>query len=304
MVSLKNINRFIQNSIADHHPMEFCNKKKNQADAPKIYSNDYHQSSFQSGKTEKPKVDLCSPNSMVSDPEKNYTSVPGVGQIDKKSGKPVENTSPNDEIIDKYQVAEDEMVEWKPKAGPFTFFELPVEPTPMTKTEASLLDELGKQEGLLGLNDFKKIKEKAYDTADKMFPRTSQGNEVKGAEDGHNDAFRHAYWNALLTKRFGEEFATSYATAHEGVPGNPADKEAMDLYNNQLGRRIAAENPNASEEELAQLVADAVKNGKAVVIDGNGELAYSDQVAVGATGDANDAPRDCENRPPEWTESA
>lgn len=37
----------------------------------------------------------------------------------------------------------------------------------------------------------------------------------------------------------------------------------MDLYNNELGRRIATENPEASPEELARLVYEAVEDGEA-----------------------------------------
>lgn len=37
-----------------------------------------------------------------------------------------------------------------------------------------------------------------------------------------------------------------------------------------------------------------------VVIDGNGELAFSDEVPVGQTGDADDPPRDSDNAPPAY----
>jgi hypothetical protein len=102
-----------------------------------------------------------------------------------------------------------------------------------------------------------------------------------------------------MTRHFGEDFAEGFATAHEGVPDNPADKEAMDLYNNELGRRIARENPDASDEEIADLVFQAVTEGEALVIDGGGELAFSDDVAVGATGSADDLPVGGRITPPE-----
>lgn len=215
--------------------------------------------------------------------------------------------NPND-MIDDYQIQDDEMVEWKPNLGPFPIDVPFVGSKRMTRTEADLLDELASDRGLAGLKKFQEITSNdpddpglAYATADEYFPRTDQnGNTVAGAEDGHNDAFRHAYWNALMTKHFGEDFAEAFGSAHEGVPGNPADKEAMDLHNNQVGRRIAAENPDASDEELAELVYEAVQNGDTVVIDGNGDLAYSDKVEVGQTGSADDPPADGGEAPPEY----
>jgi hypothetical protein len=212
---------------------------------------------------------------------------------------------PTEEILTEYQVVEEEMVEWHPKAGPFTFIELPFYAQTLTETEASLLDRLGQREGMLGLYDFKGIRDQAYDTADDFFPREdAQGNRVLGAEDGHNDAFRHACWNAMMTSRFGEDFAVSFGTAHEARPGNQASREAMDLFNNALGRRIATQNPDASEAELAELIFDAIENGEAMVIDGSGNLAYSDQVGVGQTGSGNGVPPiDGGNAIPEWTTS-
>lgn len=60
---------------------------------------------------------------------------------------------------------------------------------------------------------------------------------------------------------------------------------------NEVGRRIEREHPDASSEELANLVQQAVERGEMVVIDGNGELAWSNQVPVGEHGRANDPPR-------------
>jgi hypothetical protein len=66
----------------------------------------------------------------------------------------------------------------------------------------------------------------------------------------------------------------------------------MDLYNNEVGRQIAAANPDASEEELAGLVAQAVRDGDMVVVAPDGaSLAYSNTIPEGVdTGDAEDAP--------------
>jgi hypothetical protein len=62
----------------------------------------------------------------------------------------------------------------------------------------------------------------------------------------------------------------------------------MDLYNNEIGRRIAAEHPNAATDELAGLVSQAVLDGETVVIrpDGVG-LEWSNNIAPAVTGDSS-----------------
>ena len=149
----------------------------------------------------------------------------------------------------------------------------------VTRTEAELLDDLG----LLALDDMSGMRDTAFGTADDRFPSDDQN-------DDHNDAFRHTYWNALMARRFGTDWAKAYATAHEGLPGNPAVREAMDLYNNEVGRKIQEANPDADEEELADLVQQAVEDGDVLVIDENGNLAWSDTVDEGATGGAEQHP--------------
>jgi hypothetical protein len=143
----------------------------------------------------------------------------------------------------------------------------------LRKSEADILDELG----LLGLKRFQEIKDEAFRVADKNFPSADQN-------DDQNDAFRHAYWNALLTREFGEDWAKRYTTAHEAIPGNQAAREAMDLFNNEQGRAIAVANPNATPEQLAGLIKDAVNQGRTVVIGPDGELEYSDQIKPEDTG--------------------
>ncbi|MYS87890.1 DUF6973 domain-containing protein [Embleya scabrispora] len=140
----------------------------------------------------------------------------------------------------------------------------------VTRTEAELLDRLG----WLAQKDFSDIKDEAFAEAQKRFTSDDKN-------DDHQDAFRHTYWNALLTQRFGADWTAKYTTAHEGLPGNPGHREAMDLYNNDLGRRIAQEHPNASPGELADYVDRAVREGQAVVVDRNHELVYSDQEEIG-----------------------
>lgn len=72
--------------------------------------------------------------------------------------------------------------------------------------------------------------------------------------DGKADAFRHAYWNALMTRRTSAAFAAQFASAHEVGSTNSAAASAMDLHNNAVGRALAERFPAASDTELAQLL--------------------------------------------------
>lgn len=193
-----------------------------------------------------------------------------------------------DDILRDYQVQDDTMTQYTPfGAGLF------MDPKEMTQTEADLLGELQFHQGLMGLLSFKGAHDDAFEASEDRY-------NGQGSWAGHQDAFRHMYWNALMVRELGPEFAEAFATAHEGRPGNMADDEAMDLYNNSIGRQIALANPDASLEELQELIQEAVTNGQAVVIDANGELVFSDAVAVGATGRPDDAPVSSTNAPPEW----
>lgn len=204
-----------------------------------------------------------------------------------------------------FQVREDRMVDWQPRA-------LGVVPLAdsrqLTGTEARMLDGLQSNRGLLGLQEFAGIRDDALATAVRLFPangpipaaveRQIQAaapgdrqalRDVWRTSDGHNDAFRHAFWSARLTQAYGADWARQFTTAHEAVPGtinNSGVREAMDLYNNSVGIRIAEANRNASPARLAELVATAVRNGETVVVGQSGQLAWSDQVAVGQHGRA------------------
>ncbi len=88
--------------------------------------------------------------------------------------------------------------------------------------------------------------------------------------DGLGDAFRHAYWNALMARFLGEEVAKKIADAHElhagtldpNSPNYDPEASKMDLFNNELGRKIARENPDATPEQLKQLILEALKRGE------------------------------------------
>lgn len=199
-------------------------------------------------------------------------------------------------IRTQYQVANDQMIDYHPRA--FGAIDIPfTSSVRMTKTEGELLDQMTFDRGLVGLSRMSDIKDRAFAEGERRFPDNPRpGNIPEGRErewqgnDGHRDAFRHAYWNALMTKEYGENWTRAFATAHEGGPNNPANREAMDLYNNEIGRSIGAANRNASPEQLANLVEQALNQGKLVVVDRSGNLEWSDRVVRGQHGLAPSGP--------------
>lgn len=160
----------------------------------------------------------------------------------------------------------------------------------LTVGEYRTIAELGATQGPLAVWDFCDIKQAAMDEAISRFPPPTP----LATSDNRTDAFRHTYWNALMTQRFGEEWTRQFATAHERKPGDPAPREAMDLYNNEIGRQIGMAHPDASTEELADLVGSAVRNGDTVIVskDGYGlEWSSNTQaLPMGAPGGNPDAP--------------
>jgi hypothetical protein len=86
-----------------------------------------------------------------------------------------------------------------------------------------------------------------------------------GIRDGKADAVRHAFWNALMvynlinslvfdyTMDEAIEFASDFGTAHESETTEPR-ATAMDLSNNAAGRKVIKDNPQATPEQLLQLI--------------------------------------------------
>lgn len=189
-----------------------------------------------------------------------------------------------------YQVADDTMIDYRPRA--FGAVDIPfTSSVRMTRTEGALLDELTFNRGLAGLSEFRDTARLAGSEAISRFPNNPVPSNIPAdragewqGNDGHRDAFRHAYWNALMTQKYGENWTAAFATAHEGIPGNTANREAMDLYNNQVGRSIGAANPHATPQELANQVEQALNQGKLVTIDRSGNLEWSDRVVRGQHG--------------------
>ena len=82
------------------------------------------------------------------------------------------------------------------------------------------------------------------------------------------DAFRHAYWNYMMTQSIGGEEAKKFGDAHEvtgaarsEAAGNDVtDEVLMDLYNNNMGRTLAQDPDNAGRDP-AEVIQEAIANG-------------------------------------------
>lgn len=186
-----------------------------------------------------------------------------------------------DRILHEYQVESDEVTTWELSGIKRTLAELAgadiPDPIKVTRREAELLDGLG----LVPMRDFRDNSDLATNETSARYGDENGKDpdpEARPFNDDHADAFRHAYVNALTSRDIGEEWATAYWTAHERLPNNDSAREAMDLYNNEVGRRIAAENPDASDKQLADLVQQAVADGEMVVIDESGRLVPSNSI--------------------------
>jgi len=152
-----------------------------------------------------------------------------------------------------------------------------VDPSLFTTEEIAAMEQLYRTQGIAAVGHAIKMPEIAEDAAIAYSPDTKA--------DGQGDAFRHMYWNALMAQKFGEDWTQTYATAHEMSGGNNPQREAMDLWNNELGRKIGAANPDATSEQLQELVRQEIEgdNGRALVItakDQAGNPLSPDQVKI------------------------
>lgn len=128
---------------------------------------------------------------------------------------------------------------------------------------------------------------KAFDLTRKSLKMTNEvvdfgilGDDLHG---GQADAFKHAYWMALLTQHINWRKAFSLGKAHEkgdylefkrawrkgkfSIHDEAASE--MDLQNDRLGVIIGVQNPEASETQLRDIIIDAVHSGQLKIIKKN-----------------------------------
>jgi hypothetical protein len=106
---------------------------------------------------------------------------------------------------------------------------------------------------------------------------------------GQVDAFRHAYWMAMLSATISMHKAALLGKAHE--KGNRADflkgkteeralpdsiSCAMDLQNNLTGIAIRKAHPTAGSEEIKQFVISNILQGKLVILNMNAQGEFLD----------------------------
>lgn len=139
-------------------------------------------------------------------------------------------------------------------------------------------NKLNRQEKNIILWDPQFYKAKTIEkNAGKAFEMTQAtfGHQGKGDE---SDAFRHAFWMATNTQEAGERFSQKWGDAHEY--STPVDEISTDLYmdihNNDVGIEIGKNNPNATPEELRDIILDRMSKGDFLIINENNKLIKSD----------------------------
>jgi hypothetical protein len=92
-----------------------------------------------------------------------------------------------------------------------------------------------------------------------------------GSHNGIQDAARHAYWNCLLTRYFGEDYAKGITDGHEVNTSSELFAEViMDLHNNEEGRKIAQKHSHDASNNYdccRNAVINAVRNGYTLYFD-------------------------------------
>ena len=130
------------------------------------------------------------------------------------------------------------------------------------------LDVIEKKFSVLELNTFKNLSNEAEEGARNFFPNGSLYQDEA-------DAFRHAYWNALVAQKFGDKgFELTYA--HEGLKigqepetkykNGDLEDAKMDIHNNRIGYNIGINNPKASKRELQILILRELNKGNLSVM--------------------------------------
>jgi len=98
------------------------------------------------------------------------------------------------------------------------------------------------------------LSEDALSAARAEYPNMAQGNTVA-------DAYRHAYWNYRMTEELGADRAKGFGDAHERFSENEPAQAAMDLYNNDVGRRLASDPANKGRDPRT-VIQEAIRSGK------------------------------------------
>ena len=80
---------------------------------------------------------------------------------------------------------------------------------------------------------------KGKELADKSL-KADANTGLPGPHNGPADAWRHCYWNCLMTDEIGKDQAEFVADNHEKHGGGPAIENLMDSRNNWEGRECGS----------------------------------------------------------------
>ncbi|MDR2192381.1 MAG: hypothetical protein LBO62_05855 [Endomicrobium sp.] len=137
-----------------------------------------------------------------------------------------------------------------------------------------LLIKLSKKIPRLNVGDHKSIEDNIHDKLDLFFffldggiawfhTKTRFG---KNSEDSENDAFRHALWNALMTRDIGTQKAEEFSENHE-LPSTQDKGRKMDLHNNRVGREIAERLLKSGDGSIKSFIDEILAHKDALLID-------------------------------------
>lgn len=88
---------------------------------------------------------------------------------------------------------------------------------------------------------------------------TSRYTRKYGWDGGQANAFRHAYWMAMIAKRYGTGFAVGLGRAHElDTPSKYRADSGVDLHNNPIGAAYGDRHDEWSDDRLGRELAGVV----------------------------------------------
>ena len=103
----------------------------------------------------------------------------------------------------------------------------------------------------------------AYKTANKIGDK--KGWNKAEVHQGRTDAFRHAYWSAILAKKIGPDKAEAVTSLHEREHENSELENYMDINNNNVGIDIIRKNPKISKKRLIEMIIDKIEKGSDII---------------------------------------
>lgn len=88
---------------------------------------------------------------------------------------------------------------------------------------------------------------------------TGQFGDMNGWSGGQRNAFRHAYWMAIISKRYGSGWAVGLGEAHEAdTPKQYRQDSEIDKGNNDFGAYFGQLHKNWSDARIAEELAGIV----------------------------------------------